>query len=254
MSVSYLLDINRQGAFSVARDRQQDLKLASVFAISVVGIGVFIYYQGRSHNYNLIAISWPAYLLLALFTDRILKIISRIIFGGSTPTIKLSLLIRYAHLVIFFAMFFYFLGSSVTSTAMGFSEYKERISNRLAGINQTSQSLTQQAEFIKSTSTLEDTVLLLSDEATELYLYTNHPRPLDIPGFGELVAKADLHQLEQFLRHPPEGSKIYWDTSFRPADPRIYDNLTPTMSSQDLILFEAVESLETIGNDRPLRP
>lgn len=52
----------------------------SVFAkmslfLSVLGVGLFTYYQGRSHLYNLPAVIWPALILMFMFTDRLIRLI-----------------------------------------------------------------------------------------------------------------------------------------------------------------------------------
>ncbi|EKD54158.1 MAG: hypothetical protein ACD_60C00119G0004 [uncultured bacterium] len=52
------------------------LRWDTVFYISVLGIGLFVYYTGRAHIYNLIAVSWPAFLLMFIFVDWLLRMIS----------------------------------------------------------------------------------------------------------------------------------------------------------------------------------
>jgi hypothetical protein len=44
-------------------------KTAFVLLLSIIGIGTFTYFQGRSHNNNLSAIQGPAIFLLAIFAD-----------------------------------------------------------------------------------------------------------------------------------------------------------------------------------------
>lgn len=41
--------------------------------LSVLGIGLFTYYQGRSHLHNLPAVIWPALLLMFIYADRLLR-------------------------------------------------------------------------------------------------------------------------------------------------------------------------------------
>lgn len=43
--------------------------------LSVLGIGLFTYYQGRSHTFNLPGPVWPALLLLFVYTDRLIRLI-----------------------------------------------------------------------------------------------------------------------------------------------------------------------------------
>lgn len=40
---------------------------------AILGIGLFIYYQGRSHDNNLTMVIWPAVVLLALYADELLS-------------------------------------------------------------------------------------------------------------------------------------------------------------------------------------
>lgn len=44
-----------------------------LFCSSVLGLGLFTYYQGRSHVYCLMMVLWPAILVGALLTDRVLR-------------------------------------------------------------------------------------------------------------------------------------------------------------------------------------
>ncbi|MDR1023490.1 MAG: LamG domain-containing protein [Prevotellaceae bacterium] len=48
-------------------------KSAFILLLSVMGIGLFTYFQGRSHNWNLLAISGNAIILLAIFADTMLE-------------------------------------------------------------------------------------------------------------------------------------------------------------------------------------
>jgi hypothetical protein len=49
-------------------------KSTSVFLLSVLGVLFFSYYQGRSHNWNLLIINFPVFMLLAIFCDDLLKL------------------------------------------------------------------------------------------------------------------------------------------------------------------------------------
>ncbi len=41
--------------------------------LSFLGIALFVYYQGRSHDLNLIAVCWPSLMLIALLADRVVR-------------------------------------------------------------------------------------------------------------------------------------------------------------------------------------
>lgn len=46
-----------------------------IFFLSLLGIGLFSYYSGRSHIYNLVTILWPALVVGAMLVDRVLRCI-----------------------------------------------------------------------------------------------------------------------------------------------------------------------------------
>jgi len=54
-------------------DRKTLFSQSCIF-IGVLGIGLFSYYQSRSHIYNLTVPTWPAILLMFMFADRCLRI------------------------------------------------------------------------------------------------------------------------------------------------------------------------------------
>jgi hypothetical protein len=57
--------------------------------LAILGIGLFTYYQGRSHLFNLPPVIWPALLLLFIFSDRLLRMLRCGLLNGS---FKLALL------------------------------------------------------------------------------------------------------------------------------------------------------------------
>jgi len=48
-----------------------------LFCSSILGLGLFTYYQGRSHVYCLMMVLWPAVLAGAILTDRVLRAVRR---------------------------------------------------------------------------------------------------------------------------------------------------------------------------------
>jgi hypothetical protein len=51
-------------------------KSAFIFLLSVMGIGLFAYFQGRSHNWNLATVSGNAIILLVMFADSLIQKVS----------------------------------------------------------------------------------------------------------------------------------------------------------------------------------
>lgn len=50
-------------------NKQYSPKTNFIFLLTIVGIGMFIYYEGRSHNFNLYNVSYPFFMLLTIFAD-----------------------------------------------------------------------------------------------------------------------------------------------------------------------------------------
>ena len=69
----------------------------SVFACSILGLGLFLYYQGRSFEGNLLPVSYPAIILVFLFADKILKTMQ------SSKRLEIQKVIMFA-LLFFFAV------------------------------------------------------------------------------------------------------------------------------------------------------
>jgi hypothetical protein len=52
-----------------------------VFYLSVLGLGLFYYYQGRSHVLNLVSVGWPAMLIAGILADQHLRAIRAGLLG-----------------------------------------------------------------------------------------------------------------------------------------------------------------------------
>jgi Concanavalin A-like lectin/glucanases superfamily len=66
-----------------------------ILHLSVLGTGLFAYYQGRSHDYNLVHACWPAVCLAFLFADRLLAaarlgLLPRVFAAGALPAALLG--------------------------------------------------------------------------------------------------------------------------------------------------------------------
>ncbi|MCJ7773294.1 MAG: hypothetical protein MUP22_09205 [Desulfobacterales bacterium] len=214
-----------------------------ILVISVLGIGLFFYYVGRSHNATLTGPSWPVFLLLTIFTDRLFSGLSQVLDGRTLRIAAKTYLFspRIYYRVILFAALFCFLTSSVLSIAIHFPPYLNLISTRQSGrLSIMPDTLHAKIEFIKSNSDQDDQILILSGLAPLLYLYTNTPNPLPVPGFyNNLIFNSDMRIIFNFLEMPPANAKIFWGPTFTKVDPTHFlDNLTRVTSGNDLILYE----------------
>jgi hypothetical protein len=250
VGVSHLLDINGFTLHTVQETHETQSKTQFIFTVSILGVGLFNYYLGRSHDFGIIGVSWPMVILITLLIDRLFQNLSGLIYHHPAALGKKAVIAtRQSFQVLLFIGLFAFASSSITSIAISLGEYQNLIKTRWMAIQTgTPDNLRKDARFIQATSRAEDRVLIISDYAPELYLYTNHSRPINVAGFGELVLTADLQQIKDFLNHPPDDARIYWDTRFEDVNeydlfelnPENYPALKAVGASPDgtLVLFE----------------
>jgi hypothetical protein len=232
-------------------DQQSNITNSFLFITSLIGVGLFNYYIGRSHEYNLVASIWPAYILLAIYVQKLTRHVSPILWSKSaTWKEKVLVSLRNSfHVVLFFALF-YFLGSSLVSIFTNLPSYFQVIQTRITRVEQgIPPTLAEDIKAIQETSTPNDTVFIISDYAPELYLYTQHINPLNIPGFGELILHKDIDTIDNFLKDPPVNAKIYWDKRFYEINP-YYFEIDPSLYSKQ-VSYESTISKNIVLYERP---
>jgi hypothetical protein len=233
-------------------DQQINKTNSFLFITSLIGVGLFNYYIGRSHEYNLVASIWPAYILLAIYIQKLIQYVRPLLRSRSVPwQKKLLVSARSSFQVILLFALLYFLGSVPVSIFTNLPAYSEVIQTRITRITQgLPPMLAEDIKIIEETSTNSDIVFIISDYAPELYLYTQHTNPLDIAGFGEIILRTDVDTINEFLKAPPPNAKIYWDNGFYDVNPYPYDinpsqYLTPSRHeftlSKNLVLLEEVK-------------
>ena len=215
------------------------------FTLSILGIGLFNYYVGRSHDNTLVGPSWPVFILLTIFADRLFSDLSFMIRGKdrSFRSIVSSLSFDWAFKTLFFSLILFFLSFFALSVATNFPLYRNVITLRISGIKSgIPDPLREKIEFINANTHKDDKVFIFSDFAPVLYLYTRMQRPLPVPGFGEPVLTSDWELINNFLENPPDNAKIFWDPDFATISPTQFGNLIPGLYSpnQSLILYENI--------------
>ncbi len=180
---------------------------AAVFLITMIGISSFPYYLGRSHNWNLVAISPWCFLLLTIFADDLLKIVN-----------KRKLFIAP------FALAIFILSMSVFQTVyacqpilalMSDKEDKER--NR-----GEQERITGNAAFIRGLTQDKEKVMIFSADLYQgLYYELSNTAAAVNPGLEDLRLITDYERIQSFLINN-DTTKIFFDPgSFRFCDPGI---------------------------------
>jgi len=98
--------------------------------------------------------------------------------------------------------------------------------------------LNHKIDFITNNSRQGDPVLILSNLAPVLYLYSNNPRPIPVPDFIEIFLQKDMKIITNFLKTPPVNAKIFWDPTFHMFEPDQFQNsIKLCASSHGLLLY-----------------
>lgn len=194
--------------------RNYSPKAIMVLLLSVLGTGIFSYYQGRSHDFNLLHVSYPAILLLTIFVDdlfhKIAKANKTIL---SYPKIRLITMSLQTNFIIF-SILLYFLASSVFSLFFNLQYLISPVLNRqYSTFNKQPTRVTQNADFIKQYSNKGEEVLILSYHSAFYYLESQTVSSLRIPGSSELFLKKDYNKIIEFLENG-KNQKIFLDTNF----------------------------------------
>jgi hypothetical protein len=161
-----------------------------ILYLSCLGLGLFVYYSGRSDVDNLFSVLWPSLLISALLVDRLLRLVK-------TQRVTTALL------MITVPFWIFILVASVNQLSL--------LPRLLKGDHDFFTHLTTPKEamilsernFINQNKGTHTSCLILAQRQGIYYLETRLSNPVVGPGIGELISLADQqHFLSQIVSHP----------------------------------------------------
>jgi hypothetical protein len=164
--------------------KEEGVRWDVLFYLSLLGFGLFIYYEGRSHVYNLLSVSWPALLIGFLLVDYTLrqiqkKRLSRSYGMSCLPLIGFSVLLS--------ASFIYHLPQIFSAAAVNWNSIIE---------NKHDNTLEENIHFIKNTvGEKNKKILILSAEDAVYFGELGLASAMHGPGLSELGSLSDLNNL-----------------------------------------------------------
>jgi len=156
-----------------------------VFFASIIGVGLFSYYQGRSHILNLVAASaWPAYFIICIYCNDLWLMIrkgkggteSRLYFAAMGSLQMLAIIGLMMHI------------NAVINSC--FEKYSHISAQKI--LNPT---IDDEIKFIKTESNNYKNCLILTQRQGLYYASTGIPSSVKGPGLVELISKHDLDSL-----------------------------------------------------------
>lgn len=179
-------------------NKNSNKKGSLYFILSIVGFGLFAYFEGRSHSFTLIAPSFVAFLILALFLDDLLLEFRNYLKEGKkinfftffmTITIAFILILPTVDIIKNINFFVKNLSASYQLLYAPIAPYHSKNIN-----------------FIKQHTTAGERILILSRSYDGIYYgETNTVDVIDLPSFVDLVFKYQYSILLDFVSNTPHA-------------------------------------------------
>jgi len=159
-----------------------------IFLLSILGFGLFSYYQGRSHDDILPLVSYPAILLLTIFTDIFLLNLKKLGF-------------RLYHNLIFVIMLVFILSISICSIGYHFNQYYKFSERGFSALNDSQTTIiSENIDFIKNSAEPGEKIFILANYNDGIYYGESHTlSALNIPGLAEILYIKDYDKQKFFL-------------------------------------------------------
>jgi hypothetical protein len=153
-----------------------------LFCCSVLGLGLFTYYQGRSHIFCLMLVLWPALVVAAIMCDLLLRSFRR----GALPVPFLLLV----------APFVFFVSLGSVTLAMSSSDLIATGIRNLANASEARDAtVANELEFLRATDNGRNCLILAQRQAI-YHAELNTASPVPGPGMIETLLQSELDTLQ----------------------------------------------------------
>jgi hypothetical protein len=185
-------------AASAFINKKADNQAILIFAVSIIGIGSFSYYEGRSHNYNLCNVWSYSFILMAFFAEKLQKIFLK-------SRLKTAL--------ILFAILIYFLSFSFIDILVNAKNTGDLAFKRNYIWNRKAESpFIDNINLIKKYTKPGEKVVIFSMGYEGLCLTECGLKSAYNPGFIELFTKSDYDRLLKLVNE--SDYKIFWSIDY----------------------------------------
>jgi hypothetical protein len=166
---------------------EPDDELESVAFLTVLGLGLFVYFTGRSHLLVLRLVIWPEIILFFFLADRCLR----------TASTKLARIAHAATMVTMLGLSLSYILASRELIAIVFRKDWTR--------QPTSYEFERDLAFLRSRTSPGETVAIFADNQATLYGETGTRPSIRGPGMAELLRVADRDaELDSLVQSGPE--------------------------------------------------
>lgn len=229
--------VNKKGG----EKESPQIKIVMIFMVSIIGCGLFSYYQGRSHDSNLIASSWSFWFLIVIYTDWIMQIL----FSRKQPPLLFQGLFSKAGIGLFGLLLtwilFSYWGGMISFFPANLTKTQNNVENIRHLLNKESSPYAQDVRLIKENFAPQSDVLILSNyNQAYLYIESGMKNPLSVPSFGELFLKSDYEKVSHFISQN-KTEKIVMSNDFSDDFPKLFqqvvDNYKVAQRGHSIIIY-----------------
>jgi len=196
--------------------------------LSILGVGVFAYYTGRSHIDNLLVVMWPAIVVSALLVDRLFYLVRK----GLISKILLILTVPFWVLVLAASVNALSVTPKLVKNAHLFFTYFSVPKDK---------QVASEIAFIKKEKQHNSECVILSQRQGIYYLEADLASPVTGPGLVETLLLSDRdHLVQQILTHPSQC--LFYGMGPASAVPAMQ------ISLQDLLLHYKIKAKNSEGS------
>lgn len=204
-------------------NKEDSLRAKLILLVSVLGIGVFVYYQGRSHDLNMLHTSYPVFILLALFADDLLEELKNKGFQN------------YGKLLVFIGILFVLSNSFISLIYNTPYIYNNTIRGLTGLVTETQSS---RVDFIINHTHKRERVFIYANFIESVYYCESDTiNCLNIPSSSEWFFKKNLTDMENFMQ-TNVSCKVFIEREDIPIYSGIFnERYTNIGSESDLVLY-----------------
>jgi hypothetical protein len=205
-------------------DGQRDKELELAGFVAVLGIGLFVYYVGRSHPLVLKLVAWPSIFLFFFLLDRSVR-------SSKTNLAKSVFVLA---MVISAALPVAFLVSAAPSVI-------NVIRSARNAPSEDNRAVLSDIDFIRSKTFAAEPVAIIAIDQGILYGHTGTTAAIEGPGVAEMIRRVDLErQIDALLKRGPE--KIFIGTNLdRAAEAGLLGTSIPIDMNRLRTVYPVVE-------------
>lgn len=172
------------------------LLLNLILYLSLLGLGLFVYYTGRSHIDNLFEVMWPAVVIAALWVDRLIRLVHARFISKSL----LLLSVPFWILVLVSSVNQLSLIPKLVSSSIVFFKHLDQSED---------PQVINELHFIQQYQGDHSECLILAQREGIYYLETGLGNPVPGPAIGEIILQSDRDQLLSYVLYHPVSCIFY---------------------------------------------